>query len=145
MAEERVRRFWFNYSNSIALPASTAEQQLQLGPVENEYDFYWVKGMYSSNIAAVMAGSDITFGGALVQIKGGSSQQFFTKNPAPIHHFFGLPGLGFGPVVLPIMQLIPASVAITIGISNQIAGAQTVHITAIGVHVDKGQPFKWPS
>lgn len=101
--------------------------------IANGRNFTWCKGLYSCTVAAVMAGTDITFGGAVIAIEnvaGGNIK--LASGQVPIHHWFGLPGIGYGPLLLPVRYEVPNNSTIAIDIVDKTGVGGTFTLSLIG-------------
>ena len=108
---------------------------------EPNEDFIWMYGCYSTTLAAIQAGTDVTHGGALISIKGGSNQQLLTKTDTPVNVFFGLSAPGSkGAVRLPMFHRFPGATSIVITTTNQ-AADHTVIFTLLGTVVAPNEPL----
>lgn len=125
----------------IVFAAINERQQIPI-QIENYYDFIWLEGTYSSNFAAVVAGTDVTFGGALVNVLPAAGQEkvFFTQ--VPIGHAFGQQGPGSRPRQLIASARFVAGGVVVVDITNLVAGAQSLRLTFWGYRIPPGSP--WP-
>ncbi len=110
--------------------------------VENTYDFIWLDGLYSCDFAAVMAGTDVVFGGFLINVKPAAGQEKLFKDQIPIGHAFGLPGIGSGPRRMPFWARFAAGGEVTLDVTNQTGAATNARVTFFGVRCDPGAT--WP-
>lgn len=99
--------------------------------------FFWTHGLYSSDLAAVMAGTDLIFGGALIEITNTAGKGALTNGElAPIGTLFGRDGVaGEGPRALVMPMWLEGQTEMTMRVQNKYAGAQTLYLTLLGVKV----------
>lgn len=114
-------------------------------PVGGKHDFVFIGGFYSCDVAAVMAGNDVTFGGYTIKSIGnsGADEQFINK-PTPINHLFGLPGVGAGLLVLPFVGRIAKTGTIDLVVDSRIAAPSNLIITFLGFAWPSGKPLPAP-
>lgn len=101
--------------------------------IANGRNFTWCKGLYSCSVAAVMAGTDVTFGGAVITIEnvaGGNIQ--LSNGQVPISHWFGLPGIGYGPLLLTRPYTVPNNSSIVITLTDKTGAGGTFWLSLIG-------------
>jgi hypothetical protein len=132
---------FFGYTTGlVTLVVSASEVPFSL-PIENEYDFVWTDAIHSSDQATVMAGTDIVFGGVLVNFSDQARQNRIFKNPVPITHVFGTPGVGRGWFRLPYLMRFPGNGAISLFFTNLTAGTVNLRMSLLGFQIPPGQPL----
>lgn len=94
--------------------------------------FIWIAGGYKSNVAAIMNGTDLTSGGALVKIENVGGRGQMQNKAQPITNLFSTRGLTEA-VDLPYPLVIQGNGQITFELTNKVAGAQTLSLSFIGV------------
>jgi hypothetical protein len=133
----------------INLPAAGATRADFPLVVENTYDFVWLDGIYSCDVVAVMAGTDVTFGGFLINVKLSAGQEKIFRDQVPIQHAFGLPGIGTGPRRMPFWAIFQAGAEVSLdvtnlGVTNAGGVNANLRITFFGVRLAKGMGATWP-
>lgn len=132
---------FFGYPTGlVVLPVSASEVPVTV-PIENTLDFVWTDGIYSCDQANVMAGNDVTFGGALVNVSDQGKQNRLFKQPIPINHLFGTPGVGRGWFRLPYMMRFSGNANIGIFLTNLLGVQLSLRITFLGFQIAPGQPL----
>ncbi len=107
-------------------------------------DFVWTAGLYTCNVAAVMAGTDVTHGGFLLKRVQLSDQDSILKTATPIGALFGTPGLGIGPLVHPYITRVPFNATIELVIDNLVSSTVALYLSFIGFQWPKGEPLPAP-
>lgn len=137
-----MKRLYAYTSAATAYGGGSGTQKTVTIQFEPNEDFVWMYGAYSTTLAAIQNGTDVTHGGALIQIKGGSSQQQLTKTDTPINAFFGLSAPGSkGAVRLPYFHRFPGATSVVITCTNQ-AADHTFILVLLGAVLDPGAPLQ---
>lgn len=127
----------FRFSDAIAL-AAAGTGKITFS-VANGLDFVWIKGLYSCTVAAVMAGTDVTGGGATVRLSyTGAGGRNIDNKAVPISHYFGLPGVSTGPMIEAMPLRFAAASAVTLDLADT-AGGGTFTVTLIGYTLEPGE------
>lgn len=124
----------FFITRSVTLAA--AEEKPITFDLGETATFIWCGGLYTSDVAAVMAGTDVVHGGALVDVRNPAGKTPMMNGEfAPIGTLFGRPGVaGEGVQALPLPFTMEGK-TIDMRIKNTVAGAQTLYLVLVGVKV----------
>lgn len=95
--------------------------------------FLWMAGLYQTNVGAVMAGTDATYGGALIKFDevGGFGQM--GKGSIPLESFFSRGGLNGEPRELPYPVAFEGAGTIAGTLTNKTGAAMDIQLTFIGI------------
>lgn len=98
--------------------------------------FIWTHAVYASDNAAVMAGNDTVFGGALCTMSNiGNIGPIDNGEVFPITSLFGRDGVGGGAKALPTPIVLSGATVLKMSTTNKVAGAHTIYLSLIGVRV----------
>lgn len=128
-------------SGAIALAA--AQRTVIPVTIENFYDFIWLDGFFSSDQAAVQAGTDAVFSGYLINVLPSAGQEKMFANQVPIAHAFGMHGINYGARRLPFPGRFAGGSTVNLDITNlDAANPHNLRITFAGVRIPMGSV--WP-
>lgn len=139
-----MKRRFYVFSTDVITFAAVNDVRPFTVPIENTMDFVWTEGFYSSDVAAVMAGTDTVHGGALVTRLGdGGTQESIVKagRPTPLAHIFARPGVSRDARDLPWIMRFASNGVIAGELQNLVAGAQNVRLTFCGFLIPGGEPI----
>jgi hypothetical protein len=124
-------------SANVTFAALDEEQPVLFRFADQGMRFIWGFGLYASNNANVMAGTDTTYGGATLQLSNvGGSGSFDNGDPMPIGAIFGRDGVGGGEKALPLPYTFQGNSTLKMSVKNKVAGAQTIFFSLIGLKVE---------
>lgn len=111
-------------------------------PISAPLDFVATAAIYSCDVAAVMAGTDVAHGGYLIDSMGdGSDQNSLLKKSTPISHVFGRAGISDGERRLPFVLRIANNGSIEMRISSLVAATSKLRLTFVGFQWPVGEPL----
>lgn len=95
--------------------------------------FIWLSGLYKSSISAVMAGTDVVYGGIAIKFDELAGQGQGGKSWQTADAFFGRGGTSGQPRDLPYPLVFSGTGVIALEVQNRHSAAQDVRLTFIGV------------
>jgi hypothetical protein len=112
--------------------------------IENEWDFIWLDGFYTSDQATIQNGTDLTHGGALIAVQPSGGAKRIMQDQVPISHVFRGIGLSTGPKNLHYWARFDHGSTVTLDLTNLIAAQIKLRLTFIGIKLDPGADFPVP-
>lgn len=121
-------------TETITLAAAPGEVSPSIKFAESG-SFLWTHGLYSSDNAAVAAGTDVVHGGAKLEIKNPAGRGALDNGQLfPINALFGRAGAaGEGPRALPMPFLFNNQTNLNLRVVNDVAGVHVIKLVFIGV------------
>lgn len=112
--------------------------------IENEWDFIWLDGIYSTDNNTVQPGTDTTHGGATILLQPSSGNKKIMSDPVPISHLFRQIGVSTGPKLMHYWSRFEKGSTVTLDITNLINATVKMRLTFIGIKVEPGTFFPLP-